>query len=162
MGRASVTDRGEWILMRAVLQRVLNSSVEIDNKIIGSTKEGLLVLLGVGKNDTQKEMKKLADKIIKLRIFSDESGKTNLSITDVGGTMLIVSQFTLYWNCKKGNRPSFDGAMPPAEAEKMYEDFVAYIRESGIHAETGCFGADMKVSLINDGPVTVVLDTDSL
>lgn len=148
--------------MRAVLQVVTNADVKIDGQIAGEIQKGLLVLLGVGKGDTAEQIKKLADKIIKLRIFDDEDGKTNLSIKDVGGSMLIVSQFTLYWNCKKGNRPSFDNAMPPQIANELYLDFVYYMKEQGIKVQTGQFGADMKVSLTNDGPVTVVLDTDML
>lgn len=148
--------------MRAVLQVVTNADVKIDGQIAGEIQKGLLVLLGIGKDDTTEQIKKLADKIIKLRIFDDEDGKTNLSIKDVGGSMLIVSQFTLYWNCKKGNRPSFDNAMPPQIANELYLDFVYYMKEQGIKVQTGQFGADMKVSLTNDGPVTVVLDTDLL
>ena len=148
--------------MRAVLQIVTNADVKIDGQIAGEIQKGLLVLLGVGKGDTAEQIKKLADKIIKLRIFDDEDGKKNLSIRDVGGSMLIVSQFTLYWNCKKGNRPSFDNAMPPHIANELYLDFVYYMKEQGIKVQTGQFGADMKVSLTNDGPVTVVLDTDAL
>ncbi len=148
--------------MRAVLQVVTNANVKVDSKISGEIDKGLLVLLGVGKDDTNEQIKKLADKIIKLRIFDDADGKTNLSIQDVGGSMLIVSQFTLYWNCKKGNRPSFDGAMPPDIANKMYLEFVDYVKSQGINVRTGEFGADMKVTLTNDGPVTVVLDTDML
>ncbi|MBR5271125.1 MAG: D-tyrosyl-tRNA(Tyr) deacylase [Clostridia bacterium] len=148
--------------MRAVLQVVTNADVKIDGQIAGEIQKGLLVLLGVGKGDTAEQIKKLADKIIKLRIFDDEDGKKNLSIRDVGGSMLIVSQFTLYWNCKKGNRPSFDNAMPPQIANELYLDFVYYMKEQGIKVQTGQFGADMKVSLTNDGPVTVVLDTDML
>ncbi len=148
--------------MRAVLQVVENADVKIDKKISGKIDKGLLVLLGVGKDDTEIQLKKLADKIIKLRIFDDADGKTNLSIKDVGGSMLIVSQFTLYWNCKKGNRPSFDGAMPPDVANKMYLEFVDYVKSQGMNVQTGEFGADMKVTLTNNGPVTVVLDTDLL
>ena len=148
--------------MRAILQRVTNADVKIDDKCAGKCGHGLMILLGVGKDDTQDQLKKLADKIIKLRIFEDENGKTNLSIKDVGGSMLIVSQFTLYWNCKKGNRPSFDGAMPPDRANEMYLEFVEYMKQNGMNVETGEFGADMKVSLTNDGPVTVYLDTDTL
>ncbi len=148
--------------MRAVLQVVTNANVKIDGRISGEIEKGLLVLLGVGKDDTNEQIKKLADKIIKLRIFDDADGKTNLSIQDVDGSMLIVSQFTLYWNCKKGNRPSFDGAMPPDIANKMYLEFVDYVKSQGINVGTGEFGADMKVTLTNDGPVTVVLDTDML
>lgn len=145
--------------MRAVIQRVLNSSVEIDGKIVGKSNKGMLILLGVGKEDTADDINKLVNKLTKLRIFEDEDGKINKSITDVNGEMLIVSQFTLYWSCKKGTRPSFDNAMPPKEAEELYEQFVKAMRETGIHCETGKFGADMKVSLVNDGPVTVYLDT---
>ncbi len=145
--------------MRAVIQRVLNSSVEIDEKVAGKSGKGMLILLGVGKEDTAEDINKLVNKLIKLRIFDDEDGKINKSITDINGEILIVSQFTLYWSCKKGTRPSFDNAMPPKEAEEMYEQFVKTMRETGIHCETGEFGADMKVSLVNDGPVTVYLDT---
>ena len=145
--------------MRAVLQRVKNASVSVDGKVTGEIEKGLLVLVGMGKDDTEADIKKLVDKIIKLRLFDDENDKINLSVTDVGGSLLIVSQFTLYWNCKKGTRPSFDGAMPPAEANEMYQKFVDYAKSTGIKVETGIFGADMKVSLINDGPVTVTLDT---
>ena len=145
--------------MRAIIQRVLNSSVEIDGKIAGKSGKGMLILLGVGKEDTVDDINKLVNKLTKLRIFDDEDGKINKSITDVNGEILIVSQFTLYWSCKKGTRPSFDNAMPPKEAEEMYEQFVTAMKETGIHCETGEFGADMKVSLVNDGPVTVYLDT---
>lgn len=145
--------------MRAVIQRVLNSSVEIEGRIVGKTDKGMLILLGVGKEDSVEDINKLVNKLTKLRIFEDEDGKINKSITDVNGEMLIVSQFTLYWSCKKGTRPSFDNAMPPKEAEELYEQFVKAMRETGIHCETGEFGADMKVSLVNDGPVTVYLDT---
>lgn len=145
--------------MRAVIQRVLNSSVEIDGKVAGRSGKGMLILLGVGKEDTADDITKLVNKLTKLRIFDDEDGKINKSITDINGEILIVSQFTLYWSCKKGTRPSFDNAMPPKEAEEMYEQFVKAMRETGIHCETGEFGADMKVSLVNDGPVTVYLDT---
>jgi len=145
--------------MRAIIQRVLNSSVEIDGRIAGKSGKGMLILLGVGKEDTVDDVNKLVNKLTKLRIFDDEDGKINKSITDVNGEILIISQFTLYWSCKKGTRPSFDNAMPPKEAEEMYEQFVAAMKETGIHCETGKFGADMKVSLVNDGPVTVYLDT---
>lgn len=145
--------------MRAVLQRVKKASVTVDDKITGQINKGLVVLIGMGKDDTEEDIKKLIDKIIKLRLFDDENGKINLSINDVGGSLLIVSQFTLYWNCKKGTRPSFDGAMPPAEAERMYDKFVEYAKNTDIPVETGIFGADMQLSLINDGPVTVNLDT---
>lgn len=145
--------------MRAVIQRVLNAAVAIDGRTAGEIGHGMLVLLGVGKDDTEADIEKLASKLVKLRIFEDENGKINKSITDVHGAMLIVSQFTLYWNCKKGNRPSFENAMPPKEAEEMYIRFVERMKETGIPCATGEFGADMKVSLTNDGPVTVWLDT---
>ena len=145
--------------MRAVIQRVLNSTVEIDGEIAGRSGKGMLIFLGVGKEDTAADIEKLVNKLIKLRIFEDEEGKTNKSVTDINGEILIVSQFTLYWSCKKGTRPSFDNAMPPKEAEELYDRFVSAMCATGIHCETGKFGADMKVSLVNDGPVTVYLDT---
>ena len=148
--------------MRAVVQRVTNADVKIDGRVNGKIDDGLLVLLGVGNGDTEEDMKYIADKIIKLRIFSDENDKMNLSLEDVGGSMLVISQFTLYGDCSHGRRPYFGNAMEPVSANEMYEKFVAYIREQGIHTETGEFGADMKVSLTNDGPVTIILDSKEL
>ena len=145
--------------MRAVVQRVTNADVKIDGRVNGKIDDGLLVLLGVGTGDTEEDMKYIADKIIKLRIFSDENDKMNLSLEDVGGSMLVISQFTLYGDCSHGRRPYFGNAMEPVSANEMYEKFVAYIREQGIHTETGEFGADMKVSLTNDGPVTIILES---
>lgn len=145
--------------MRAVVQRVTNADVKIDGRVNGKIDDGLLVLLGVGNGDTEEDMKYIADKIIKLRIFSDENDKMNLSLEDVGGSMLVISQFTLYGDCSHGRRPYFGNAMEPVSANEMYEKFVAYIREQGIHNETGEFGADMKVSLTNDGPVTIILES---
>lgn len=145
--------------MRAVIQRVTNADVKIDGRVNGKIDNGLLVLLGVGNGDTEEDMKYIADKIIKLRIFSDEKDKMNLSLEDVGGSMLVISQFTLYGDCSHGRRPYFGNAMEPVSANEMYEKFVAYIREQGIHTETGEFGADMKVSLTNDGPVTIILES---
>ena len=145
--------------MRAVVQRVTNADVKIDGRVNGKIDNGLLVLLGVGNGDTEEDMKYSADKIIKLRIFSDENDKMNLSLEDVGGSMLVISQFTLYGDCSHGRRPYFGNAMEPVSANEMYEKFVAYIREQGIHTETGEFGADMKVSLTNDGPVTIILES---
>lgn len=145
--------------MRAVLQRVKEANVSVDGKVAGSIDKGLVVLLGMGKEDTEEDIKKLLDKILKLRLFDDENDRINLNVNDVGGSLLIVSQFTLYWNCKKGTRPSFDGAMLPQDANIMYEKFVNEAKKTGIKVETGIFGADMKVSLVNDGPVTVCLDT---
>ena len=145
--------------MRAVVQRVTNADVKIDGRVNGKIDNGLLVLLGVGNGDTEEDMKYIADKIIKLRIFRDENDKMNLSLEDVGGSMLVISQFTLYGDCSHGRRPYFGNAMEPVSANEMYEKFVAYIRERGIHTETGEFGADMKVSLTNDGPVTIILES---
>ena len=145
--------------MRAVVQRVTNADVKIDGRVNGKIDDGLLVLLGVGNGDTEEDMKYIADKIIKLRIFSDENDKMNMSLEDVGGSMLVISQFTLYGDCSHGRRPYFGNAMEPVSANEMYEKFVAYIREQGIHTETGEFGADMKVSLTNDGPVTIILES---
>ena len=148
--------------MRAVIQRVTSASVEIDNKTVGSINKGLMVLLGVGKSDTEADMKYIADKMLGLRIFEDENEKMNLDVKDVGGELLIVSQFTLYGDCRKGRRPSFDPAMPPKEANELYERFVEYVKQSGLKVQTGEFGADMKVSLVNDGPVTLCLDSTKL
>ena len=145
--------------MRAVVQRVTNADVKIDGRVNGKIDDGLLVLLGVGNGDTEEDMKYIADTIIKLRIFSDENDKMNLRLEDVGGSMLVISQFTLYGDCSHGRRPYFGNAMEPVSANEMYEKFVAYIREQGIHTETGEFGADMKVSLTNDGPVTIILES---
>ena len=145
--------------MRAVVQRVTNADVKIDGRVNGKIDNGLLVLLGVGNGDTEEDMKYIADKIVKLRIFSDENDKMNLSLEDVGGSMLVISQFTLYGDCSHGRRPYFGNAMEPVGANEMYDKFVAYIREQGIHTETGEFGADMKVSLTNDGPVTIILES---
>lgn len=145
--------------MRAVVQRVTSADVKIDGEIRGKIDNGFMVLLGVGNGDTAENMKYIADKIINLRVFSDENDKMNLSLADVGGSMLVISQFTLYGDCSHGRRPYFGDAMEPVGANKMYEDFVAYVRDKGIHTETGEFGADMKVSLTNDGPVTIILES---
>lgn len=145
--------------MRAVVQRVTSADVKIDGEIRGKIDNGFMVLLGVGNGDTAEDMKYIADKIINLRVFSDENDKMNLSLADVGGSMLVISQFTLYGDCLHGRRPYFGDAMEPVGANKMYEDFVAYVRDKGIHTETGEFGADMKVSLTNDGPVTIILES---
>jgi len=147
-------------IMRIVIQRVTHASVSVDGEVCGKIGNGFLVLLGVSHTDDEKTCEKFADKISKLRIFDDENGKTNLSITDVGGEMLIISQFTLYADCRKGNRPSFTDAGKPDEANRLYEYFISLIREKGINAECGRFGADMKVELLNDGPFTVTLDSD--
>ncbi|MDY3844009.1 MAG: D-aminoacyl-tRNA deacylase [Ruminococcus sp.] len=144
--------------MRVVVQRVINASVEVDGQICGSIKKGLLVFIGVGDGDSENDCKRLADKIINLRIFSDENDKINLSLKDVNGELLIVSQFTLYADCKKGNRPNFTQAAKPDIANALYEFFVDYCKNLMPVVETGIFGADMKVKLLNDGPFTIVLE----
>ena len=144
--------------MRVVLQRVTGASVTVDGNVTGKIDSGLLALVGFGKDDTEDVLEHMAQKIIKLCVFSDENDKINLSVSDIDGGVLIVSQFTLYWSCKKGTRPSFDGAMEPKRAEELYDKFVEIMRSSGLKIETGIFGADMKVSLTNDGPVTVTLE----
>lgn len=144
--------------MRVVLQRVKKAAVEIDGNIKSQINQGLLLLIGFGKDDTEEHLKYMSDKLLKLRIFSDENDKINLSVRDIHGEILAVSQFTLYWNCKKGTRPSFDSAMEPKRANQLYEMFIVMLKQSGLKVETGEFGADMQVSLINDGPVTVVLE----
>ena len=143
--------------MKIVLQRVTSASVTVDNKIIGAIDKGLLILLGVEAEDTDDMLKKYVDKIVKLRIFEDENGKTNKSLMDVNGSLLVVSQFTLCADCSHGNRPGFTGAKAPAEANRMYEEFVRLCKEQVPVVEHGEFGADMKVSLVNDGPFTIVL-----
>lgn len=148
--------------MRAVIQRVRKAQVDIEGKCVGACGRGFLILLGVGQNDTEAQIERLWSKIYKLRIFDDENGKTNLSLADVDGEVLVVSQFTLFANCKKGNRPSFTQAGAPDEAARLYELFVARARQDVTRVETGAFGADMQVSLMNDGPFTICLDTDSL
>ncbi|MBQ2665095.1 MAG: D-tyrosyl-tRNA(Tyr) deacylase [Clostridia bacterium] len=145
--------------MRAVVQRVTYADVKIDGKIAGQIDNGLMVLLGVGDGDTEADMKYIADKVIKLRIFADEDDRMNRSLEDVGGSVLVISQFTLYGDCSHGRRPFFGAAMEPDGANAMYEKFVEYVREQGIHTETGEFGADMKVTLTNDGPVTIILES---
>lgn len=144
--------------MKAVIQRVKSASVTIDGKLYSSIGKGILVLYGVEKGDIEDYSKYLCEKILKLRIFEDENEKMNLSIRDVEGELLIVSQFTLAGDTRKGTRPSFDSAMPPKEAEIMYNNFVEMAKESGISVKTGVFGAMMDVSLINDGPVTFILE----
>lgn len=144
--------------MKLVIQRVSAASVTIDGVCKGKIGKGFLVLFGVGSEDTKEMADKLAEKMIKLRIFEDENGKTNLSLAQVNGELLVISQFTLYADCAHGNRPSFINAGSPAMANELYEYFVEKCRESGLKVETGEFGADMKVSLLNDGPFTILLD----
>lgn len=148
--------------MRLVLQRVLETSVTVDEKCIGKIGNGLLVLLGVGQDDTKEIADKMFQKMCKLRIFSDENGKTNLSIKDVEGEVLVVSQFTLYADCRKGNRPSFTNAGGPTEANDLYEYFKELTLNEFGKVQCGEFGADMKVSLVNDGPFTIVLDSEEI
>lgn len=144
--------------MRVVLQRVLEASVSVEGEEIGRIGKGFLLLVGVSHEDDEKIVDRMTDKICRLRIFEDENGKTNLSLADVGGQVLMVSQFTLYANCKKGNRPSFFDAGDPEEAQKLYEYMVEKTKESVPVVEKGIFGAMMKVSLVNEGPFTVILD----
>lgn len=149
--------------MKCVIQRVLSASVSVGGKTVGSIDKGFLLLLGVAEGDTDADADKLANKIAAMRVFEDAEGKMNLSVKDVGGEILAVSQFTLCADCKKGNRPSFIGAMKPDGANRLYELFMALLKENGVkRVEHGIFGADMQVSLINDGPVTIILDTETL
>lgn len=148
--------------MRALIQRVQNARVEVEGAITGTIGPGLLILLGVGHNDTDAQAERLWNKIFKLRIFEDEQGKTNRSLTDVQGQVLVVSQFTLYADCRRGNRPSFTNAAPPQEAQRLYELFCSLVQRDLGQVQRGVFGADMAVSLTNSGPFTIWLDTDDL
>lgn len=145
--------------MKSVIQRVSQARVEVEGKTVGAIEKGLLVLLGVERGDTAKDVDWLAEKIVNLRVFEDKAGKMNLSLLDIKGEMLAVSQFTLAGNCDKGRRPSFDSAAPPQEANTLYGYFVSKVWEMGIPVQTGIFQADMKVSLTNDGPVTFILES---
>lgn len=148
--------------MRFVIQRVNEASVAVEGQVIGQIKKGFLVLIGVSGDDTKEIADKMVKKLLGLRIFDDENDKINLSLTDVGGELLLISQFTLYANCKKGYRPSFIEAGAPDMANEMYEYIISKCKSEGYHVETGSFGADMKVSLLNDGPFTIVLDSADL
>lgn len=148
--------------MRAVVTKVTHASVTIDGAVHGRIGRGFLILLGVTHADTEAEARKLADKICSLRIFEDENGKMNVGLDQVQGELLIISQFTLYGNCRRGRRPDFLAAARPETAVPLYERFIALCAEKGFHVETGVFGADMKVDSLNDGPLTLILDTDSL
>ena len=148
--------------MRALVQCVTRASVSVDDSVIGAIDKGFLILLGVGHDDTEAQADKLWSKISKMRVFEDEQGKTNLSLADINGDVLVVSQFTLYANCKKGNRPSFTAAGAPDEANRLYEYFVDNARQDVTHVSTGQFGAMMDVDLVNHGPFTIWLDTDEL
>ena len=146
--------------MKFVIQRVKHASVTVDGKITGNIDTGYLVLIGISNEDTKEIADKMIQKMINLRIFTDENDKINLSLKDVSGSLLLVSQFTLYADCKKGNRPSFIEAGKPDFANEMYEYIISECRREGQHVETGIFGADMKVELLNDGPFTICLDSD--
>ncbi|AIY80868.1 D-tyrosyl-tRNA(Tyr) deacylase [Clostridium botulinum] len=145
--------------MRAVVQRVTSSSVQVDGNTVGSIGKGLNVLIGISKSDTLQDLKYIRDKVINLRIFEDEKEKMNLSLLDVKGELLVISQFTLYGDCRKGRRPNFMEAKGGEEAEGLYEEFLSLLKESNLKIETGEFGADMKVEINNDGPVTIILDS---
>lgn len=148
--------------MKLVIQRVTHASVTVDNNVIGKIGKGYMVLIGVSDTDTKEIADKMLDKMIKLRIFEDENGKTNLSLADVGGELLLISQFTLYANCKKGNRPSFIEAGAPDHANALYEYIIEKCKERVDVVEQGEFGAEMKVELLNDGPFTVILDSQQI
>ena len=145
--------------MRAVVQRVISSKVVVDGKIVGSINKGINVLIGISCDDNEGDLKYIKDKIINLRIFEDENFKMNKSLMDIGGEMLVISQFTLYGDCRKGRRPNFMAALSGEESKKLYDKFILMLKEYGIKVETGIFGADMKVDIQNDGPVTILLDS---
>lgn len=148
--------------MRLVVQKVSQSSVKIEGEIVGAIDKGYMVLVGITNGDDELLVEKMVDKLVNLRIFEDESDKLNLSLLDVGGSVLSISQFTLYANCKKGRRPSFIDAAKPDISSPLYDFFNKKLEEKGINVERGVFGAMMEVSLINDGPVTIILDSDEL
>lgn len=148
--------------MKAVLQRVKSAKVEVDGEVVGQCGQGLMVLLGVAKGDTEEDARLLAEKIVKHRIFRDENGKMNLSVKDIGGEMLVVSQFTLLAEYRHGNRPDFFASAAPDEANRLYEYFITLVKEHVSHVGHGIFGADMDVSLTNRGPVTIVMDSEVL
>ncbi|WP_166828022.1 D-aminoacyl-tRNA deacylase [Thalassoroseus pseudoceratinae] len=145
--------------MRAVVQRVTEASVTVEDETVGQIGHGFLVLLGVGQDDTEADADYLAQKIVGLRVFEDDAGKMNRGLLDVGGELLVVSQFTLWGDCRKGRRPSFVAAAPPEKADPLYQHFVSAARSAGVTVATGRFRAEMQVSLINDGPVTLLLDS---
>jgi D-tyrosyl-tRNA(Tyr) deacylase len=148
--------------MRIVLQRVTSASVEVDGEMVGRIDQGLLALVGVGHGDTEDEARWLADKTVDLRIFQDEHNKMNRSLVDVGGSVLVISQFTLLGDCRKGRRPAFTDAANPDLARQLYLQYAGFISNRGVHTQLGIFAADMKVSLVNDGPVTMVVDRNHL
>ncbi|MGB9600315.1 MAG: D-aminoacyl-tRNA deacylase [Myxococcota bacterium] len=148
--------------MRAVVQRVISASCEVRGEIISSINRGLLLFLGIGKEDNESDIEYIVEKVTNLRVFEDKSGKMNLSVKDAGGSILLISQFTLFGDVRRGRRPSFDSAMPPQEAEVLYEKVIKRFRESNLRVETGRFREMMRISLINDGPVTILLDSKRL
>lgn len=148
--------------MRAIVQRVLSSNVKVDGEIVGSIKKGYNVLIGIGKDDTEEDLKYIKDKIINLRIFEDEEDKMNLSLKDVDGELLLISQFTLYGDCRKGRRPNFMNALGGEEAKNLFNNFITLCKEEGIKVETGVFGAHMEVTIVNDGPVTMIIDSKKI
>ena len=148
--------------MRIIIQRVSSASCTVENKVTGQIAQGFMVLVGFGLNDSRETVRKLAEKTARLRIFSDEEGKINRSLKDVGGKILSISQFTLYGDCRKGNRPSFVNALGGREAEEMYDYYNECLVQEGIPVETGIFGADMKIELVNDGPVTIMMDSEEM
>lgn len=145
--------------MRCVIQRVTEASVSVDGECLGKIDKGFMILIGVSVDDTEQDLRYMAEKVPNLRVFEDEQGKMNLSLKDVGGAILAISQFTLYGDARGGRRPSFITAARPEKANPYYEQLVAAWRDQGIHVETGRFGADMKVALVNDGPVTILMDS---
>ena len=149
-------------IMRAVIQRVSRASVSVDNEVVGRIGKGILVLLGVAQGDDDSSADYLAEKTVGLRIFEDAAGKMNLSVADIGGEVLVVSQFTLYGDVRKGKRPSFDRAARPEDANRLYEHYISRIRAAGLKCEAGRFQAMMEVELVNDGPVTIVIDSEKM
>ena len=145
--------------MRACIQRVASASVMVETRVVGEIASGFVVLLGVGQDDTDEDVHYLADKVLHLRVFEDNDGKMNRSILETGGQMLVISQFTLFGDCRKGRRPSFIAAAEPGRANQLYEQFVQRVRQQGVHVEMGQFRAMMQVQLVNDGPVTLLLDS---
>ena len=148
--------------MRLLVQRVKGASVTVEEKQVGKIDKGFLILVGVGPDDDEAICSKMAQKVVQMRVFEDADGKMNKSVTDIGGSFLAVSQFTLYADCRKGNRPSFTGACPPVRANELYEFFCGEAEKLGVKVERGVFGADMQVALVNDGPVTIMLDSDEI
>lgn len=148
--------------MRFLIQNVQNASVKVDGEVIGSIQKGFVVFIGINQTDSVEIADKMVHKLLNLRVFKDDQGKTNVSLSDVSGSLLLVSQFTLYADCRHGNRPSFTKAGAPDVAEQLYEYIIQKCKESGLTVETGSFGADMKVELINDGPFTIMLDSEEI